>query len=237
MGHNSLTPIQFEPGEWGYGLWTILHDRGMLWRGDLFGMELGFKVSYPLLPWIGVILLGYCAGPLFARSADAQWRQSWLLKLGLGCLVVLAALRGLNIYGETNDWQVQADGLRTLMDFFNYTKYPPSLDFLLLTLGIMFLALRFLERCPRIEGSKVEQVLVDFGSAPMFFYLLHLYVLMALYYLAVAIWGLNHGQFFGVGHVSQVWLITLLLAFALYWPTRRFSHFKHSSNLAWIKYL
>ncbi len=233
LGHNALTPIQFAPGEWGYGIWTILHDRGYLWQSEM----ISFKVSYPLLPWIGVILLGYCAGPLFARSADAQWRQCWLLNLGLGCLGVLLILRGMNLYGETLDWQMQGDWLRTLMDFFNYTKYPPSLDFLLLTLGIMFLTLRVLERCPRLQGSKVEQVLVDFGSAPMFFYLLHLYLLMGLYYLAVAIWGTNQGAFFGVDHIAWVWLITLVMAAVTWWPTRSFSRYKHASTQPWIKYL
>lgn len=233
LGHNALTPIQFEPGEWGYGIWTILHDRGYLWRSEM----ISFKVSYPLLPWIGVILLGYCAGPLFARSADAQWRQCWLLNMGLGCLGVLLILRGMNLYGETLDWQMQGDWVRTLMDFFNYTKYPPSLDFLLLTLGIMFLTLRVLERCPRLQGSKVEQVLVDFGSAPMFFYLLHLYLLMGLYYLAVAIWGTNQGAFFGVDHIAWVWLITLVMAAVTWWPTRSFSRYKHASTQPWIKYL
>lgn len=233
FGHNALTPIQFEPGEWGYTLWTILHDRGYLLRSDVINL----KASYPVLPWIGVILVGYAAGPLFARSASAAWRQRWLLGLGLGCLILLLVLRGWNIYGETLPWQVQANALQTAMDFVNFTKYPPSLSFLLLTLGIMFLVLRVLETSRAVVGSKLEAVLVSFGSAPMFFYLLHLYSLLVIYSIAVAIFGLNHGTLLGVDHIAWVWLITVLLAIVLYWPTRWFGRFKQRTQMVWVRYL
>ncbi len=233
FGHNALTPIQFEAGDWGYTLWTILHDRGYLLRSEWINI----KASYPVLPWIGVILVGYAAGPLFARSASPAWRQTWLLGLGLGCLVVLIALRGLNIYGETLPWQVQATGLQTLMDIVNVTKYPPSLHFLLLTLGIMFLVLRVLETSRSLVGSQLEAAFVSFGSAPMFFYLLHLYSLLVIYSIAVSIFGLNHGSLLGVDHIGWVWLITIALAVALYWPTRWFGRFKQRTSMSWVRYL
>ena len=83
--HNLLTPIQFSVDEWGYSLWTILHDRNYWIKTDW----LAIKVSYPLLPWIGVILLGYCAGPLFTRQMLPVRRTTWLIGAGIGSLIGL----------------------------------------------------------------------------------------------------------------------------------------------------
>ncbi|EKE80629.1 DUF1624 domain-containing protein [Idiomarina xiamenensis] len=228
-GHNLLTPINLQPEQWGYSLWTILHDRGWL----LTDAAVNIKVSYPVLPWIGVILLGYAAGPLYAKQQPAAQRLRWLLWLGIGCLLAFALLRGGNLYGETLPWQMMDSVAQTLMSVFNVTKYPPSLNFLLVTLGVMFIALALLEK----YNSRLNNYLSIYGGAPMFFYLLHLYLLLALYQLALAYFGANQGDYFGVDSMAQVWLISALLAFALYWPTRRFAQYKRASRQAWIKYL
>lgn len=236
-GHNLLTPIQFSPGESGYWLWTILHDRGFLVApGEA---AIAVKISYPLLPWVGVIVLGYLAGHWFQLAAQA--RQQWLLRSGLLALAALLILRGLNLYGETLDWQLQPTALLTMMDLLNFTKYPPSLDFLLLTLGLMCLALRALERAATANpAARWQQVLRDFGAAPMFFYLLHLYALLMLYNLAALVFAPNqqtaYGLMLGVSHVGWVWLIAVLLAVALYWPTRWFAGFKQRSRWRWVRY-
>lgn len=227
FGHNALTPINFAPGEWGYSLWTILHDRNILFSVDW----LTVKVSYPVLPWIGVILLGYTAGPLY--QLDAAVRRRWLLRLGGACLLLLLLLRGFNIYGETLPWQLQTTATDSLMAILNFTKYPPSLHFLLVTLGIMFLLLAQMERWQ----SKAAQVLVTFGSVPMFFYILHLYLLLALYSICMALFGPNQGTLFGVNQLSLVWLISVALVLLLYRPTKWFSRYKHSSKKAWLRYL
>jgi uncharacterized membrane protein len=229
FGHNLLTPINFLPGEWGYSLWTLLHDRNYLVSEGV----LKVKVCYPLLPWIGVIVLGYLTGPLFSKRITLPQRQSVLLRSGLAALLLFVLLRGLNIYGETLPWQVQPTVLLTLMDMFNLTKYPPSLNFLLLTLGLMCLLLRWFEQpMPAV----VRRVLADFGAAPMFFYLLHLYALLLIYQLLLWQFGANHGALFGVPDISWVWLMSLLLALLLYPPTRWFAAFKKRSNWRWIRY-
>ncbi len=279
VGHNVLTPIQFSPGEWGYSLWTILHDRGYLVAP---GQDvIAVKISYPLLPWIGVIVLGYLAGNLFKPSTTsaqpllnndlARTRQRLLRRLGIGALLVLVILRATNVYGETLSWQRFAcnsltnlgaatgdagfwlngvwlssfwsdgcwqSGLQTLLSFFNFPKYPPSLDFLLLTLGAMALLLAALESLARSAWfQSVGTVLANFGAAPMFFYLLHLYALLLMYSVAVHVFGVNKGNYVGVDAVWQLWLLALLLASALYLPTRWFARFKQRSHAAWVRYL
>ncbi len=229
FGHNLLTPINFQPEEWGYTLWTILHDRNFIVSEG----AVKIKASYPVLPWIGVIILGYLAGPLYSRSMSAEHRGRLLLQLGAGCLLLFVVLRGFNIYGETLDWQLYPDLLTSLMSILNLTKYPPSLNYLLVTLGLMFLLLFVLEK----SQGNWTQILVNFGSAPMFFYILHLYVLLVLYRIALAVCGPNQGEGFGMEHMGWIWLTTVLLAVALYLPTKWFSLYKKRSQQAWIRYL
>lgn len=233
FGHNALTPIQFAPHEWGYSAWTILHDRGYL----VSDSAINVKLSYPLLPWIGVIVFGYLAGPLYSKATDARRRQRWLWCLGLSCLALFAVLRGYNIYGETLPWHPGNTILISVMSLFNLTKYPPSLAFLLLTLGLMLLGLYLMERLSSRWSQTMAAVLAQFGGAPMFFYLMHLYLLLLLYQIAVAIWGTNYGSLFGVSSITEVWYISLALIIVLYLPTKTFATFKRGSQRWWVKYL
>ena len=228
FGHNLLTPIEFAPGEFGYSLWTILHDRGVLYAGENFRVNL----SYPALPWIGVILCGYALGPIYGPAVASADRKKFLLQLGIACVLLLLVLRGFNIYGETLSWTVGATPLNSLISFLNYTKYPPSLDFLLLTLGTSFLLMAWLDT----RDNAATRFLQTFGQAPMFIYALHLYVLLACYRIVLATIGPNQGDLFHIDHVWQIWLITALLALALYYPTRAFGQFKRRSDKAWVRY-
>jgi uncharacterized membrane protein len=227
FGHNAFSSVHLAPGEAGYIPWTILHDRGFIAAGPP-----KLRVSYPLVPWLGVIVLGWLAGPLFARTMDLARRARILTRVGLACLGLLAVLRGFNIYGETLPWTVQPDFLHTLMSFINFTKYPPSLDFLLFTLGVGFLLLPRLERV----GNGLTHALAVIGSAPMFFYVFHLYVLLTLQLLLVAALGANHGDRFGLGAYWPVWPISLAMIVALYFPTRAFARYKRTSRQAWVRY-
>jgi uncharacterized membrane protein len=218
FGHNALTWMSFAPGTLAYDAWTILLHRGFLVADGAVRL----KVTYPLLPWIGVILVGYAAGPLYAATMAPEQRRKLLRMAGFGAWLLLAVLRGFNIYGEELPWEVQDTAVRTVMSFLNYTKYPPSLDFLLLTLGAGALALAALE--PR--DNWFTRACATFGGAPMFYYLLHLYVLLAMQFLLVAVLGANHGARYGVDHVWPVWIL----------PCRAFARFKRSSKQAWVRY-
>lgn len=229
-GHNLLDGLHFPAGHAMYVPWAVLHDRGWIEVSE----SLRLRTSYPLLPWIGVIALGYAAGPWFAPGVAAAQRQRRLLGWGLGLIAGFMVLRALNFYGD-KPWVSGETGLQTLMGFVNITKYPPSLFFIALTLGIGLLMLRAFDRRP---GAPWLRPLAVFGAAPMFFYVFHLYVLKFLYLGAEAIWGHNHGEYFGFDGMGGVWLCTLVLALALYPVVKAFAAFKaRRRDLAWLKYL
>lgn len=229
FGHNALTWMSFEPGTFGYWLWTILLHRGFL----IADGAIKLKVTYPLLPWVGVILVGYAAGPLYAAVMAPERRRQLLRMLGLGALALLLVLRGFNIYGENAPWVQGATGVQTLMSFLNFTKYPPSLDFVLLTLGVGMLVMAWLEKV----DNWFTRACATFGGAPMFYYMLHLYLLLGLQNLLVAVFGANHGARWGVDSLWPVWVLALALMPVLYFPCRAFARFKRSSNQAWVRYL
>lgn len=228
-GHNALAGINFMPDEWGYTLWTILHDRGLLIQiGD-------FKIfsSYPVLPWIGIISAGYAFAPIFRDDIKKEVRQKQLLMIGIGSLIILTILRIINIYGDA-PWVQYDSTLQTFMSFINFTKYPPSLDFTLFTLGIALILLYLFERA---KANTITSTLKVYGNAPMFFYIVHLYLLLGIYKVCTVIIGTSKGDLFGVDTVAQVWGIALILAALLYPPTAWFVNYKRSSKSNWIKYL
>lgn len=229
-GHNLLDGLHVAAGSMLHVPWTILHERNWIEVSE----NLRLRTTYPVLPWIGVIALGYGLGPWFADATLSAVRQRYLRVAGVGALVGFGLLRALNDYGE-QPWQVYDSSVLTLMSFFNITKYPPSLLFLALTLGIGLLLLLAFERAGH---KRWIGVLAVFGAAPMFFYLLHLYVLKILYVACVALFGLNHGNYFGFDGIRAVWLAALLLPIALYLPVRWFAGLKaRRRDLAWLKYL
>jgi len=228
-GHNLLDGLHFAVGSALHVPWTLLHERGWLEVSD----NLRLRISYPVLPWIGVIALGYGLGPWFARGSDAGERQHRLLVAGFIALLGFMVLRIYNGYGEA-PWSGYPTVTQTLMSFFNITKYPPSLLFLALTLGSGLLLLRAFERAGR---ARWISALAVFGAAPMFFYLLHLYVLKVLYVACVALFGLNQGDYFGFDGIGAVWLSAVLLAAALYLPVRGFARLKaRRRDIGWLKY-
>ncbi|MDH0648725.1 DUF1624 domain-containing protein [Pseudomonas sp. GD03858] len=229
-GHNLLDSLHFEPGSALHVPWAILHDRGWLEVSD----NLRLRTSYPVLPWIGVIALGYGLGPWFGRGGNAQARQQRLLLAGAALLLGFVVLRLLNGYGEA-PWSSYPTVSQSLMSFFNISKYPPSLLFLALTLGFGLLLLRGFERA---GDARWIRLLAVFGAAPMLFYLLHLYVLKVLYLAGVTLFGLNQGSYFGFDGVAAIWLVAASLVVALYPPVHGFARLKaRRRDIAWLKYL
>lgn len=226
LGHNLLDPITLAEGAPGHAVWAVLHDRGYIdlpWDGQA-------RTSYPLLPWIGVIALGYGIGPWFVAEGAARRRR--LVALGLAMLALFVVLRTINLYGD-QPWTMQADQLGTAMSVLNLTKYPPSADFLLATLGVGALLLAGLERAPvRLVG-----LLAVFGGAPLFFYLIHLYGLHLLNLAALALFGANQGEVFSVPGVGWIWLLALVVAIPSWFACRWFAGLKRRSSHWWMRYL
>jgi len=119
-----------------------------------------------------------------------------------------------------------------VMSFVNFTKYPPSLDFLLMTLGVGFLLF------PRFEtmSNAFTRVLAVIGSAPMFFYIFHLYVLLGMQLLMRSVAGANYDGRWELDHYWPVWVISIALVPALYLPTKAFARYKRTTDKAWVKY-
>jgi uncharacterized membrane protein len=228
-GHNLLDGVHFPVGSALHIPWAVLHDRGWIEVGE----TLRLRTSYPLLPWIGVIAVGYAAGPWFGREASPEKREINLIAWGFGALALFLALRGINGYGE-KPWVAGETTTDTLMSVLNVTKYPPSLLFISLTLGIGLLVLAWLERQ---QDRAWLRPLVTFGAAPMFFYLLHLYVLKLLYLGAVSIWGNTQGQYFGFTTVLGLWGCAAVLTVVLFPAVRWFAVLKaRRRDIAWLKY-
>lgn len=227
FGHNFLDSVHFTNG-FLQNVWFVLHERGWI---EFAGIKL--RTSYPVLPWIGVIWLGYVLGQFFSSKYTAKQRSHYLLSIGLASIGLFVVLRFINIYGD-QPWLHFESLQLTLMSFFNLTKYPPSLLFILLNVGIGLIVLVAFERMQQYSFLKP---LVVFGSVPMFFYLLHLYVLKLMYVFAISVWGANHGNYLSVNHVWMLWLITIVLSFALYPAVKWFSKFKHQNkHISILKY-
>jgi uncharacterized membrane protein len=231
IGHNLLDAIHLVPGQPFFPIWAMLHQR------DVIALPFGLvaKTTYPVLPWIGVIVLGYAVGPWFLPTVGVRTRARRLIALGTAMLAGFVLLRFANVYGDAPWFVVAHSPMRTAMSFFALTKYPPSLLFLLLTLGTGALMLAWFER---MNNGKLIAALAVFGGAPLFFYLFHLTILRLLYHAAFAIWGATQGSTFGVADYGWVVLWYVGLIVPLYLPTVWFSRFKAARrDIAWLKYL
>ncbi|WP_328597969.1 DUF1624 domain-containing protein [Croceibacterium soli] len=229
LGHNFLDPIAFAAGEPGHAIWAILHDRGYIELTE----TVRARTSYPLLPWIGVIALGWCAGPWFGRNTPAGVRRGRLILVGCASVALFALLRATNIYGDPYPWLTGASALQTVMSFFNVTKYPPSADFILLTLGVGALVLAWLEKVP----TRGLATIAVFGAAPLFFYVIHLYVLHLLNLAALAAFGPNQGAYFSLANVGALWLLSAVVAVPLWFLCRWFVGVKRRSGNTLLSYL
>ncbi|WOE33122.1 MULTISPECIES: DUF1624 domain-containing protein [unclassified Acinetobacter] len=228
FGHNLLDMLTFKGPLFFEHLWFILHEKAWIEFESL-----RIRTTYPVLPWIGVILLGYCLGQLFEPRFTPQQRDRYLCAIGIASIGLFIILRMINQYGD-HPWLYHDSFALQVMSFFNLTKYPPSLFFILFNAGIGLIILVLFQRYIQ---HKIFKPLIIFGSVPMFFYLLHLYVLKLCYALCFAIWGNNHGNYFAFNQMQQVWMMSVVLILLLYPAVTWFSVYKHShKQYRWLKY-
>jgi uncharacterized membrane protein len=246
--HNLLDGINPETLGRFSGLWRVLYIPGMVQVQPTVGV----LVLYPLVLWIGVMALGYALGALLQR-AD---RQKLLLRIGIAATLAFVVLRSINHYGNgtagyplsAGSWSMQASLELTVISFLNTQKYPPSLDFLLMTLGPALIALACFDGIKAQRG--LARVLLVFGRVPMFYYVLHIYlihilaIVVALAFHQPTTW-LWHGGFFvlptppGYGHglpfVYAIWIAVLAVLFL---PCRWFMGFKQRHrDWGWLSYV
>lgn len=177
FGHNLLDPITVPGNPW----WSFLHYRGVFLTTE----DHVFRVGYPIIPWIAVMSLGYWFGTFFDPAYDPASRKIWFNRIGLASLLLFLVIRGTNIYGDPKPWTEQATALQTVFSFLNISKYPPSLSYLLVTLGGAFL---FLANFEKAKGKIVDFFSV-FGRVPFFFYILHLYLIHLLGLITAGVTG------------------------------------------------
>jgi len=163
--HNLLGNVSAERFGRAAWIWDILYRRGVI---AIDGIK--FRPAYPVLPWIGVMAAGYCLGTIFDWDADR--RRRFLVRLGLALTAAFVVLRAINVYGDPIRWSHQGSPVFTAMSFLNTTKYPPSLDFLLMTLGPALVVMAWLERF----HFRFASPLIVFGRVPFFYYGAHLLV-------------------------------------------------------------
>jgi uncharacterized membrane protein len=238
LGHNLLDP--FWPAASTTGstgpLWVVLHAR-QVYETEL----LRIFFSYPLLPWIGVMFAGFGAAGLFELPEETRNRR--LLLLGIAMVVAFVLVRALNAYGDPRPWLPDAgNSAASLMSFLGTTKYPPSLLYLLMTLGPAAIACAFAERLP----AALRDALATLGRAPLAFYVAHLFLIHAVAILLGAAQGfpapqfLTHYRFFpegfGVGLLG-VYLIWLAVVAALYPLCRWIAGVKARRKDWWLSYV
>lgn len=237
-GHDLLDGTHF--GE--NFLWAALHDGGSF---TFHGYHLA--IDYPVVPWIAVMPLGYCFGSLYLASYDSGRRKKTLNIIGLAAIVLFFVIRGMNSYGDPVPWTHYDDLSRSLMSFLNPSKYPPSLLFLLMTLGP---SLIFLANSENLKGQVVN-FFCTFGRVPFLFYILHLYLihLIALVFAQLSGFGWRvmilanwvsdspalKGYGFGLWVVYAIWIGVVL---SLYPLCKRFAAYKvNHKEKWWLSYL
>jgi uncharacterized membrane protein len=242
--HNCLDGIQssrFGSGAW---VWNLLHQPGAFpFAGETF------LAPYPVVPWIAVMAAGYCFGQVF--SFEPAVRRSLMLRIGLGSTVAFLVIRAINLYGDPAPWAHQKSAVFTVLSFLNCTKYPASLDFVLMTLGPAILLLAYFEG----RNFKASNPIIVFGRVPMFYFVLHFYLIHTLAVLAAWLrYGTSAGRFtfsllpsmggprdlfptnFGypLWVVYGVWILTVALLYPL---CRWFAKVKAGRHDWWLSYL
>jgi uncharacterized membrane protein len=249
--HNLLdriNPVSLGRFSW---LWMILHTPGSI----PITAHFSFFTGYVLIPWVGVMAAGFAFGSLLLRLD----RRQWILTLGISATALFFVLRGLNIYGNgiaglpfgfprsAGPWSFQPTLWLTVISFFNTLKYPPSLDYLLMTLGPSLLLLGLLDKAKAERG--LSRVFLVYGRVPLFFYVLHLYLIHVMAILVALashqpVWygpvvagvspkpvGYGHGLPF----IYAMWILAVAI---LYLPCLWFTRLKRQHrDWAWLSYL
>ena len=239
LGHNLFDGIKADSLGIFRPFWITLHEGGKVELAE--GVNL--LVAYPLVPWIGVVSAGYAFGAIYGLSPER--RQKIMLRLGLGLTIGFLVLRGLNVYGDPFPWTPRATGWRTALSFLNTHKYPPSLLFLMMTLGPALMFLSYLEKHP-LHG-RISSIILTYGRVPLFFWVMHWYVIKGVAMLSLILRGYSPEFMYKTGvkapdgvmlELPWVYFWTFVVVAILYYPCRWFGGVKaRNKNVWWLSYL
>ncbi len=240
--HNLLDNVHVTGNTLPAFFWSFLHDANNFTLG-LFNIN----VRYPVLPWVGVMTAGYYLGKLYAPGFAHLARRRMLFSLGLGAIILFIILRSGNFYGDAEHWSVQKNFMFSFLSFLNVSKYPPSILYLLITLGPALIFLAVSEKPLNALRAKIT----IFGRAPMFYYLLHILLIHILASIAAIITGhpemiiLRNGvnaipELKGYGfNLAIVYVVWIGLVLLLYPCCKWFDRYKRAnrSKYWWLSYL
>ncbi len=243
-GHNAFDNFHISGKSISAFLWSVLHDPRFP-PDEFHLMGRSVVVGYPVLSWVGIIAVGYCFGYFYQPDVLPEKRKRSLTYIGLGAIVIFISLRTNNVYGDPSFWEPQASPAFTFLSYMNVTKYPPSLLYTLITLGPAILFLVAAENM----NDRLSKALIHFGRVPMFFYLLHIYLLHALAMIAAKMTGFSwsdmvaevplsptpKGYGFSLLAVYGFWVLVVLLLYPL---CKQYDHYKSRNKTKWwLSYL
>jgi len=240
FGHNLLDKYDEVENTWRGFAWAVLHVLEMF----SIDKEHNLVVVYPLIPWVGVMMLGYAFAKLYSPEISATKRRNILTALGLSCMALFVLLRSGNFYGDAEHWETQKNTVFTALSFINTSKYPPSLLYLLMTIGPSLLFLAFAEN---LKGRWVNATVI-FGRVPLFYYIVHIYLLHII--AGILFFATGHSMAdlnfpgntvttppdFGF-HLWQVYIIWLVALALLYFPCKWYDRYKSTHSHWWLSYL
>lgn len=246
LGHNGFDYMEQTPGYDSGVLWEILHNG----HSQYYGLDEnhGIFVVYPFLPWLGLMILGYCLGVWFKAGVSAEQRKKWLLYAGSALITLFVVLRILNVYGDPHPWEVQKTALLSFFSFINVHKYPPSLQYISVFIGISMFLLAWLENAK----NWFTDVMKVFGRTAFFYYILHWYLVHALagiyffirgHHMSEAIESAKNVPFLfmvpgeGLG-LLPLYLIWIMVIAILYPICKRYDAYKTNHREKWwLSYL
>ena len=242
FGHNITNYLPIPSGPGGIVYNVLLTTRAVVY--SISDNRAIFDL-YAVLPWTGIMLLGYVSGYYFLSKISPDARKRNLMLLGTGAILLFLLLRFINQYGDPAPWKIQKDNLYSFLSFLNTTKYPPSLMFSLMTLGPALIFLSFLER----SQNRLTGIFSVYGKVPFFYYVIHFYLIHLLTVAAFYATGHNNSQiidpntpflFRPVNFGFELWTVYLIWIFVvvvLYKPCLWFSRYKKAHKQWWLSYI
>lgn len=244
FGHNFLD--QFEYSRIGHlpTWYNLLHRPSTI----LTGKDIIIANLHPVLPWIGLILLGYCFGRIYSTGIDSKWRKKTIARIGISLILLFIILRAFNFYGDPLCWNYERYSFYTFLSFINTTRYPPSLLFVSMTLGPAMLILAFSGNA----RSFFVRIIATYGRVPFFFYVFHLLIIRMIsvgYAIVVRGHSFDEGLkgapgvpfkflFPGEGlqkwEIYGIWIVVMVIMYPL---CRWFGNFKSRQNNRLWKYV